>query len=296
MQQIRLFMQLHKSLAQNYFNLIEQIFESEGYALSTVPLDEQNDLYEISLYCFDKNESEIIHQLEKVAKNLSITPNIQKEILPDIDWVQHSLKGLKPVETNNFFIFGSHDKHLIKPNKINIEIEANQAFGTGHHNTTLGCLILLEKYLTKNIKNILDLGTGTGILSMAIAMQQVKQNILPSIIASDIDPTAIRIATDNFALNKVSKYIKPLIAEGLDDKQILEQSPFDLIVANILAKPLIELAKNIKNVVHNNSLVILSGILNKQSDEVIAAYKKHNFKIVEILQKEEWVALILSLI
>lgn len=296
MQQIRLFMQLHEALARNYFNLIEQIFENEDYALSIVQLDEQINLYEISLYCFAKHKDKIIKQLEHAAEKLHITLNIQKEILPDIDWVQHSLKGLKPVETDSFFIFGNHDKDLVKSNKINIEIEANQAFGTGHHHTTLGCLILLEKYLTKNIKNILDIGTGTGILSMAIAMHQVNKNILPSIIASDIDPLAIKIASGNFTLNNVSKYITPIIAAGISDKQILGHNPFDLIVANILAKPLIELAKDIKNIIHSNSYVILSGILNTQTNDVIAEYSKHNFKIIEILEKEEWVALILSLV
>lgn len=284
----RNFLQLEGELANEYFAIVSEIFENDEYATSLIEL--QDNLFEISIY----TEHDITALLQAIAQKLKVEPIIKTEILPDIDWVQHSLNNLPPVSTDNFFIYGEHHKTLLKNNKLNIKIEANQAFGTGHHNTTLGCLTLLEKYLTANITNILDIGTGSGILSIASALFQRKHNIIPHIIASDIDSIAINIAQQNFAINNVAQYIKAIIAAGVNSTQITHHEPFDLIIANILATPLIELALDIKKLTHKDSVVILSGILKEQSIAVIKAYEEANFKLIEILQKDEWTQLVLT--
>lgn len=286
MQQIRLYTKLAKDFAQDYFNKLEQNLAEEYYPIAIV------EETEISVYCYDYEETKVKQRLIDSAKNFDI--NINKEILPNIDWVEHSLKGLSPVETNKFFIYGSHDKNLIKANKLNIEINANQAFGTGHHYTTMGCLELLAENLNNTTNNILDIGTGSGILSIAMAKLQEQNNIKCNIIASDIDSVAIKVAKENFILNNVEQYINSVVASGINDKKIINKQPFDIIVANILAKPLIELANDIKNIVHMNSIIILSGILDNQSDDVINAYVKQNFAVKQKLCKNNWVALSFS--
>lgn len=287
MQQLRLYVKLTKDQAENYFNLLEKTLEDEAYPLAIV------EQQEVSVYCNSKQENFITNCLINIDNNLNVI--VEKEILPNIDWVQYSLEGLAPVETNNFFIYGNHYKNLAKDNKINIEIEANQAFGSGHHHTTIGCLELLEKTLNSNTTNILDIGTGSGILSIAIAKLQEQRHIDCNIIASDIDPIAIKVAIENFKLNKVEQYITPIVASGLANEDILIKAPYDVIVANILAKPLIELAIDIKNIVNEKTTIILSGILKTQINDVIKAYTKQNFIIKQLLNKDEWVALSLTL-
>lgn len=283
--QIRLYYTTLKNEAERLYTLIETAFDEEGYPLALVEIDEQNAVYELSLYVDQDNHEKT---LRRFASILSIdSDKINHEILPNIDWVQKSLEGLKPIHAGPFFLHGSHNRDAIPANVLPIEIEANQAFGTGHHGTTAGCLEMIAQIMKhENPQNALDLGTGSGVLAISMA------KLTPiAILASDIDPIAIKVAQHNIALNGVEKYITAITATGFAHNEITSRGPFDLIVANILANPLIELAAEMVQVLQKGGSLILSGILEEQHADVLKAYVKQGLKHIETYHRQGWVTI-----
>lgn len=283
--QIRLHYRTAKAKAEELYQKMDAAFEDDAYPLAITEIDEAKAIYEVSLYVEDDEKA--VAQA-RLAQILGVNQDeIEIEVLPDIDWVQHSLEGLNPVRAGRFFIHGSHDRDKVMPNDLAIEIEAGQAFGTGHHGTTVGCLELLAEVMAnEKPQNALDLGTGSGILAIGMAL------IAPiRILATDIDPIAINVAKENFALNGVSDTITAITATGLDDNEITSRAPFDLIVANILANPLIELAPQMVPAKAKNGSIVLSGILEEQHDRVVKAYQDQGAKYIKTLHHEGWVAI-----
>lgn len=285
MGQIRLHYRTAKAKAEELYQKMDAAFEDDAYPLAITEIDEAKAIYEVSLYV-EEDEKAVVQA--RLAQILGVNQDeIEIEVLPDIDWVQHSLEGLNPVRAGRFFIHGSHDRDKVMPNDLAIEIEAGQAFGTGHHGTTVGCLELLAEVMAnEKPQNALDLGTGSGILAIGMAL------IAPiRILATDIDPIAINVAKENFALNGVSDTITAITATGLDDDEITSRAPFDLIVANILANPLIELAPQMVPAKAKNGSIVLSGILEEQHDRVVKAYQDQGAKYIKTLHHEGWVAI-----
>ena len=283
--QIRLHYRTAKAKAEELYQKMDAAFEDDAYPLAITEIDEAKAIYEVSLYV-EEDEKAVVQT--RLAQILGVNQDeIKIEVLPDIDWVQHSLEGLNPVRAGRFFIHGSHDRDKVMPNDLAIEIEAGQAFGTGHHGTTVGCLELLAEVMAnEKPQNALDLGTGSGILAIGMAL------IAPiRILATDIDPIAINVAKENFALNGVSDTITAITATGLDDNEIASRAPFDLIVANILANPLIELAPQMVPAKAKNGSIVLSGILEEQHDRVVKAYQDQGAKYIKTLHHEGWVAI-----
>lgn len=283
--QIRLHYRTAKAKAEELYQKMDAAFEDDAYPLAITEIDEAKAIYEVSLYV-EEDEKAVVQT--RLAQILGVNHDeIEIEVLPDIDWVQHSLEGLNPVRAGRFFIHGSHDRDKVMPNDLAIEIEAGQAFGTGHHGTTVGCLELLAEVMAnEKPQNALDLGTGSGILAIGMAL------IAPiRILATDIDPIAINVAKENFALNGVSDTITAITATGLDDNEITSRAPFDLIVANILANPLIELAPQMVPAKAKNGSIVLSGILEEQHDRVVKAYQDQGAKYIKTLHHEGWVAI-----
>ncbi|UNE53669.1 50S ribosomal protein L11 methyltransferase [Bartonella machadoae] len=284
-QQIRLYYTAFKDEAERFYALMETAFDEEGYPLALTEIDEKNAVYELSLYVNKENQESVC---KRFANVLSINPDkIKTKILPNIDWVKQSLEGLTPVHAGPFFLHGSHNRNSIPPNVFPIEIEASQAFGTGHHGTTAGCLEMIAKVMQKeNPQNVLDLGTGSGVLAIGIAMLKPV-----SILASDTDPIAIQVAQHNIELNGVKEYITAVTATGFSHDKIASRAPFDLIVANILANPLIELAQEMVQALKKGGSLILSGILEEQHDNVLEAYIKQGLKHIETYHRQGWVTL-----
>ena len=283
--QIRLHYRTTKVKAEELYQKMDAAFEDDAYPLAITEIDEAKAIYEVSLYV-EEDEKAVVQA--RLAEILGVNQDeIEIEVLPDIDWVQHSLEGLNPVRAGRFFIHGSHDRDKVMPNDLAIEIEGGQAFGTGHHGTTVGCLELLAEVMAnEKPQNALDLGTGSGILAIGMAL------IAPiRILATDIDPIAINVAKENFALNGVSDTITAITATGLDDNEITSRAPFDLIVANILANPLIELAPQMVPAKAKNGSIVLSGILEEQHDRVVKAYQDQGAKYIKTLHHEGWVAI-----
>ncbi len=213
------------------------------------------------------------------------------EELADIDWVAHSLEGLGVVRCGRFVLYGVHDADKL-PNEeddIAIRIDANMAFGTGHHPTTSGCLTLLDRFAGWVPRSILDLGCGSAVLAIAAAKLWDRD-----IIASDIDEDSIEIAAENAALNGVGDKIKTVVAAGFDHVDINLAAPFDFIFANILAGPLAELAPDMGAHVVRSGRVMLAGLMREQEARVITAYGAQGFKLINRLDQPVWPVLLFA--
>ncbi|GGY39594.1 50S ribosomal protein L11 methyltransferase [Parvularcula lutaonensis] len=207
-----------------------------------------------------------------------------REDLEDRDWVAHALEGLGVVKSGCFVLFGSHDaEKASKMDGIKLQIEANRAFGTGHHPTTHACLDMLSDMAGLPVKKILDLGTGSGVL--AIAARKLWPDAV--IVATDIDEPSIPIAAENAEINDAPGIIWE-VAEGTASAAIADNAPFDLVIANILAGPLIELAPDIRAVTADGGRVILAGLLDEQSDRVEAAYADQGLDLAEKRGTDRW--------
>jgi ribosomal protein L11 methyltransferase len=208
---------------------------------------------------------------------------------PDINWVAKSLEGLAPVVAGGFYVYGSHETRPVPSGLIGLKIDAAEAFGTGHHETTIGCLEAIARTLKRDKpKALLDIGTGTGVLAIALA-KRLRQPV----IASDIDPIAVRTTISNANDNGVGRYVVAIEADGLEHQTIVRNAPYDLIVANILAGPLQTLAPGVARIAGRGATVILSGILNTQASRVVAAYARQGMILRQRLTKKEWTTLIL---
>ncbi|MEA2863890.1 MAG: ribosomal protein methyltransferase, partial [Bradyrhizobium sp.] len=187
-------------------------------------------------------------------------------------------------------VHGQHDRARVAPNKLGIEIEAALAFGTGHHGTTRGCLMLLDHVLKARFpRRVLDLGTGTGVLGIAAAKALHRR-----VLASDIDPLAAQVAHDNARLNEVGNMVETICATGLSAPQFAARRPFDLVLANILANPLREMATPMSRHLAPSAMVILSGLLPHQAQGVIAAYRARELVFVRHIQIEGWSSLLMQ--
>jgi len=206
------------------------------------------------------------------------------------DWVAASLADLKPVTAGRFTVHGAHDRARVASNRLGIEIEAALAFDTGHHGTTRGCLLAMDGIVKRrDVRRILDIGTGTGVLAIAAA----KASRQPA-LASDIDPEAVVIARDNARLNGVAPLVTYVRAEGLRAPSFLARAPFDLVLANILLAPLTRLARPMRPLLAPRASVVLSGLLASQENAALAAYRPHRLKLVRRILLGEWVTLVLS--
>ncbi len=210
--------------------------------------------------------------------------------LPEIDWVAKVRRELTPVEAGRFFVYGSHDADKVPPGRIALLIEATVAFGTGHHGTTLGCLRALDRMVDRGevAQNVADIGCGTAVLAMAAA------RVFPNpVIASDIDEVAVDVARANATINGLADRIICVEAAGFDHPVIAQAAPFDLVFANILKGPLIELAPAMAAHVAQAGHAILSGLLVVQADSILDAYQANGFTLAEREDIGEWSTLVL---
>jgi ribosomal protein L11 methyltransferase len=212
------------------------------------------------------------------------------EPLPDQDWIRLSQLGLPPVRAGRFFLYGAHDAGRVPHGVIPIRIEAGLAFGTGHHETTTLCLEAITLIgRARRPKRILDLGCGTGVLAIAAAKLWRRQ-----VLASDIDPVAVSVARDNARMNGEAHLVRAIWADGLTSPALQQAAPYDLIVANILAGPLRELAPALCVALAPGGTVVLSGLLRDQELQVEDRYRAQGLVRVKALRKGPWSALILE--
>lgn len=202
------------------------------------------------------------------------------------DWVRASLDGLKPVRAGRFLVHGGHDRDQARVNDRAVEIEAALAFGTGHHGTTRGCLLFLDAVLKRRRPvAVLDVGTGTGVLALAAA-----RALKTPILAGDIDPVAIEVARENARLNGLMPWTKLYVGAGLAHP-LVRGRRFDVVLANILARPLMKLSPMIARALTPGGDLILSGLLHRDVPGVLAAYRRQGLALVAERRLDEWSAL-----
>ena len=239
-------------------------------------------------YYVDEPEPESIAAILSRALSRDVAASdIRIKALARQDWVQTSLEGLPPVHAGRFTVHGRHDRDRVPPNAISIEIEAGLAFGTGHHATTLGCLVAIGRILkSRKPANALDLGTGTGLLAIGIA----RAGHVP-VLATDIDREAIRVSSENVRANGAAGLVRLLHAAGTSHREIAAAGPYDMIVANILARPLCRMATGITRLADANADLVLSGLLDEQAAWVFAAYRARGWRLVRRDTTDGWTTL-----
>ena len=257
--------------------------EPEPTGVGVFEIEDDSGLWEVGAY-FLEPPNEVL--LDVLAMAFGAKPFVLSE-LPEIDWVAKVRRELSPVEAGRFFVFGSHDADKVPADRIALQIEATVAFGTGHHGTTVGCLLAYDQLLkSKRFGRVLDVGAGTGLLAIAAARTGSK-----IVRGTDIDKPSVRIAGENAAINHAKARF--FHASGLSDRRVRRDAPYDLVFANILARPLIGLAQDIHGALKPGGMVILSGLLRTQQRMVLAAYLSRGFRLRRRIHRDAWATLVL---
>ncbi|MGV8832039.1 MAG: 50S ribosomal protein L11 methyltransferase [Devosia sp.] len=273
------------------YALVDAVMERDDLALTaSAHENEETGEWFFEATCDSPPDLEAFVELARQtlggAVDFSVSP-----IDPEFNWVAKSLEGLAPVIAGGFYVYGSHETGPIPGGLTAMQIDAAQAFGTGHHETTTGCLEAINMLLKrKKPRYMIDVGTGTGVLAIALA----KRTKTP-VIASDIDPISVSTTIANAEQNGVGKLIVAVEATGMTNPTIAQNGPYDLIVANILAGPLMALAPSVGKAAQKGATIILSGILQHQARGVINAYARQGMTLTQKLQRKEWTTLMLEM-
>jgi ribosomal protein L11 methyltransferase len=255
----------------------------EGATYSILEEDEDKGIWRIDAFPTSADEADGIAARLRDQGELRVA--IEK--LADADWLAMSLSGLPPVRAGRFFVYGAHDQGRVPVNTVNLMIDAGAAFGTGHHGTTVGCLVAFDELLKRErFERVLDVGAGTGVLAIAAAKTGSAVAL-----GTDIDKPSVRIANENAKLNAApARFVH---ASGLNDQTVRGHGPYDLVFANILAPPLVALSQDIKTSLKLGGVAILSGLLRTQERRVSAAYLSRGFRLERRIHRDAWSALVL---
>ena len=255
----------------------------EGATYSILEEDEAKAVWRIDAFPNDDDEAAGIEAALKGFEGLKVLV----EPLADADWLAMALSGLPPVRAGRFFVYGAHDTGRAPANAVKLRIEAGAAFGTGHHGTTVGCLQAYNDLLKgQRFPRVLDVGAGTGVLAIAAARTGSDH-----VVGTDIDPVSVRIAGENARLNGADAQF--VHASGLAHPDVRAFAPYDLVFANILARPLVGLSLDIRRALRPGGFAILSGLLRTQARTVRAAYASRGFSLIRALNRDAWTTLVL---
>lgn len=222
--------------------------------------------------------------LDRIGSLLPDAPRPKAERVEDQDWVTLSQEGLPPITAGRFHVRNGEDTPPVE-GLVNFLIPASRAFGTGQHETTHGCLAMLDDLRTRGHRfgNVADIGTGTGLLAFAALALWPRAHV----IASDIDPASVEVTTDNITLNGLGS-VMVVEAAGMDHAALAVRAPYDLIIANILAGPLISLAPAFAAHLEDGGSLILAGLLDTQADAVIAACRRAGLRLAARSDRGQW--------
>jgi len=266
--------------------LTESFFEGQA---AIAAFEGPGGRWDITVHFAEVPDQGVICELVALAAGEAVAKAISFDTVEARDWVKAALAKLVPVRAGRFIVHGHHDRSNVPPNKLGIEIEAALAFGTGHHGTTRGCLLLLDQVLKAyRPRRVLDLGTGTGVLAIAAA-----RALHGKVLASDIDPLSVRVAAENARLNATCDLVTAIRSSGFSAPQFKRRGPFDLVLANILANPLRQMATPMARHLAPGGLVILSGLLPTQASAVIASYRARGLALRRHIEIEGWSSLLM---
>lgn len=275
-----------KTAAEALGEAMERL-DPEPVGVGVFELEDGSGLWEVGGYFTEPPDRAGLALLEALH---DARPFVISE-LPETDWVAKVRRELAPVEAGRFFVHGSHDADKLPKGAEPLLIEAAMAFGTGHHGTTLGCLLALDRLVDAGFvgRSVADIGCGTAVLAMAAARIWSDP-----VIASDIDAVAVDVAQANVRANGLEDRVRCVEAAGFDHPDLLAAAPFDLIFANILKGPLIALAPDLTDALASGGRAILSGILNEQADDVLAVYSRLGTNTLARDEIGEWTTLTLG--
>ena len=276
--------------ARGVVDVLTEIF-CEGEA-AVAAFERPGGSWDITLHIAQAPDRALLREIVARQAGKEIADTIAFDTIEARDWVKTSLESLVPVPAGRFVVHGAHDRARLPANKLNIEIEAALAFGTGHHGTTRGCLLLLDHLLKAyRPQRLLDLGTGTGVLAIAAA-----KALRRTVLASDIDVPSVRLARENARLNAAGNFLHVIRAASFSAPEFAALGPFDLVLANILANPLRQLAQPMSRYLAPGALVVLSGLLTPQAGGVIAAYRARGLVPLRHLTSDGWSSLLLRFV
>ena len=275
--------------------LVAETYGGDDVAASLV--DEGRGQWRVAIHFRARLNEKSLRTLIAAAAGPAAAKKLRLQRVAPKDWIRDSLAGLAPVTAGRFVVHGAHDRARVPPNRIGIEIEAALAFGTGHHGTTHGCLLALDRFCKswrarrrssgRRRLGILDLGTGSGVLAIAAARALHRR-----VLATDMDADAVRAAHANARANRAGALIEVVKANGVAALDLRNQAPFDLIFANILLRPLIRLAAPLRRLTAPGGLLVLSGITPAQANAVLAAYRP--LTLQRRIELDGWTTLVLE--
>ncbi len=277
----------HREEAERISDLLEAAFEGDNTPVALFE-DEEAGHWFVDVFQEGDDPEALKEAIHDSLGSDGFSAPIVSEVLDEVDWVTASLEGLQAIRAGRFVVHGMHARDAVGPTDIGIRVEASRAFGTGHHGTTLGCLELIEWACARQrFSNALDLGTGTGVLAMAAA-KLTKRPVL----ATDIDPISVSVTRENAKLNDVAPWIAATWSDGVQGAPQRWQ-PYDLIIANILAGPLIQFAAQTVRVLDRGGVLILSGLMRHQERAVSARYRAEGLVVRKRIHHGEWSSLLL---
>jgi ribosomal protein L11 methyltransferase len=252
--------------------------------------DESAGNWRLDAYYLEAPDLEVLADAAKPVLG-AVPAEFSTEVVPDANWVAISQAALPPVRAGRFVVHGSHDREVVRGRSHAIEIEAGEAFGTAHHASTRGCLLAIDRLArSHHFRHALDLGCGSGILAIAGA----KSFPTAAFVATDIDPRAVMVARDNARLNGVGHRIRFGTAAGFHHPLLRGTGRFDLVLANILAEPLIDLASGVRRILSPRGYAVLAGLLDQEAKKVTAAYVAAGFKVHHTLKLGGWTILTMA--
>ncbi len=266
------------------------LFDPQPTLMMSEPYPDRPDEWQVDVYVDGKPDKALIAAITTLVPSAKgLTPDITH--IPEQDWVTLSQSGLEPIRAGRFFVHTPYNADHVPAGMTGFVIDAGRAFGTGHHETTTGCLMMLDRLRHSGLRfdDIADVGTGTGLLAFA------ARSLWPAakVIASDMDPVSIEVTAENAAANGVPVgvlrgQVELVVAAGLAHRRLRQRLPYDLLIANILAGPLIELAPVFANAVLPGGSLILAGLLDSQAEAVAQAYRRQGMYLADSIVRGDW--------
>jgi len=254
--------------------------------MTSEPDPAREEEWRLDVYLAEEPDADVIAQVRALVPSAAgVTPAIER--IGDADWVTISQRWLEPIRAGHFFVHTAAHADAVPPDAIAFHIEAGRAFGTGHHETTAGCLEMLDRWhqAGKSFADVADIGTGTGLLAFAAHALWPDARV----IASDIDPISIEVTAENAAVNGIAPGAIALVtADGMGDPALAAAAPYDLLIANILANPLIAMAPDFTAAVAPKGHILLAGLLASQADDVLTAFAARGARLAERIDRGDW--------
>jgi ribosomal protein L11 methyltransferase len=282
-----LFVEVPKEAAE----IFDQAFSSIAVATSSFETRDPS-IWRVEAFSVERlNERAVIGAVALAAELAGIPePPVHASALTAIDWVSENQKSFQPIIAGGFFVHPSHFDGKVPAAATTLAIDAGPAFGTGSHGSTKGCLLALDKLSCHPpVGDILDLGCGSGILALAMARRWGRK-----VMAADIDPDAVATTRSNAALNNVSHLVRSVPSNGVKSGVVKRNGPYGIIVANILARPIIDMARGIKRVLLPGGTLILAGFTENQENSVRAAYQPRDYQLTRKEGLDGWTTFVLT--